>query len=142
MGITSVEDIKEDLYKACEVFYELVFEHEWLKEVFAGVDQKLITDQQYDFILAALGGPNNFMGRNPRDAHTHIFIQEDMWKVREDLLIQAMQKVGLPEDIQAKWLKIDNAFKNVILKKSVDDCFGRYKTEPVINVPDPRKKAA
>lgn len=138
------DDQLEKIIKiANEEFYELIFNDPWLKHVFNGVDQDHITNQQTDFILQALGGPKRYSGRNPKDAHPHIFIQEDMWNLRELYLKQAFEKKNTPQDIQEIWLKIDHSFKNSILKNNPSECFGRFKTEEIINIPNPNpfKKA-
>lgn len=78
MGISDqqLEKIIKDVNK---VFYDEMFEDTWMKDVFVGVDIDIIKSQQTDFILGALGGPKRYGGRSPKDAHPHIFIQEDMW---------------------------------------------------------------
>ena len=77
-----MEISNEELYKIVskinEVFYDKVFKDPWLKFVFDGVPEDHIRDQQTDFIVKVFGGPKRYSGRNPRDAHPHIFIQEDM----------------------------------------------------------------
>jgi hemoglobin len=123
-----------------KVFYDKIFKDPWLKEVFRGVDQDIISRQQTDFIVGALGGPKRYGGRSPGDAHPHIFIQEDMWQVRERLLKEAFVETKFPADLQDKWLKIDQAFKHRILKNSVSECKKRYTMDEIIVVPNPDKK--
>jgi hemoglobin len=135
----SNDQLEAIIFKVSEAFYERIYEDEWLKEVFSEVNQELITSQQSDFILGAMGGPQKYCGRSPKDAHPHIFIQEDMWSLRQQYLIEALDELDAPMWIKEKWLKIDNAFKLSILKKDVSECSGRFKTEPVINVPNPHK---
>ena len=81
---------------------------------FAEVDIDHIKSQQTDFMLGALGGPKRYGRRSPKDAHPHIFIQEDMWEVREDHLKAAFDKIKVPEWLANKWLDIDNTFKRSI----------------------------
>ena len=132
--------------KVTEEFYELVYQDPWFKNIFAKVEQKVITSQQIDFMIQALGGPKNFCGRSPNDAHPHIWVDENIWNYREELLNQAFQNVKAPAAIQEKWLKIDEAFKSNILNKAgPEECYGRYKTEETIYFPMPdhlKKKAA
>ncbi len=128
-----------------DIFYDKVFEDEWLKLIFDGVPPEHIKNQQTDFIVKAFGGPKRYSGRSPRDAHPHIFIQEDMWELRERYLLEAFAEANAPEWMREKWIAIDNAFKNSILNKSPDECEGRYRSEPIINIPNPKngfKKAA
>lgn len=125
-----------------EEFYELVYADEWFKHVFT-IDQKVITSQQIDFMVGALGGEKRYGGKSPGDAHPHIYIDEEMWERREALLQQAMKKVGSPEEINARWLKIDNAFKRLIITKDISEVRKRFFSDDLIIVPNPaRKKAA
>lgn len=117
-----------------EEFYKDVYEHEWLKDVFASTPIEHITNQQVDFMKGAFGLEQLYSGRNPGDAHTHIFITDEMWQVRELLLMEAMKRTGCPEDIQTKWLKIDNAFKSRIIMQDPSQCKPRFKTDDLIIV--------
>ena len=54
-----------------------------------------------------------------RDAHPHMFITEELFDLRQELLIQAFSDVNAPDEIKEAWLKIDDAFKNVIIKKDI-----------------------
>jgi hemoglobin len=136
----------EELYRlinlATAEFYELVYKDFWFKEIFKVIDQKVITSQQTDFMVQAFGGAKKYGGRSVLDAHPHIFINEEIWQKREELLKEAFRKMNTPMDIQEKWLKIDDAFKRSIMKNSIDDCKKRYATDEIIYVPNPIKKAA
>lgn len=137
-----LDDLEIWVKKITEEFYELVYEDAWLKEVFKIITKEIITSQQIDFMVGAMGGPKRFAGRNPSDAHPHIFIDEEMWLHREKLLMQAMDRVNCPVEIREKWLKIDNAFKRQIVHTSPNDCKKRYFTDTLVIVPNPAKKAA
>jgi hypothetical protein len=69
----------------------------------------------------------------PGDAHPHIYIDEDMWELREKYLMMAFEKCHAPQEVIDKWLKVDNSFKNKIIKKSLSDVKARFTTDvPVI----------
>jgi len=135
------KELEQWIRKVSEEFYQSVYGDQWLKQVFL-VPQDHITSQQVDFVLAALGGPKRYSGRNPGDAHTHIFINEEMWNRREELLNQAFKTVNCPIEIQNQWLKIENAFKGAIVMKSPLDCLKRYQMDEIICVYNPDKKSA
>lgn len=132
--------------KVTEEFYELVYKDLWFSKMFYNIEQEIITSQQIDFMVQSFGGPKKFCGRSPNDAHPHIWINEEIWDYRENLLKQAFRNVGAPDNILEKWLKIDEAFKSKIINKGgPEECFGRYKTEETIYFPMPehlKKKAA
>lgn len=123
-------------------FYEIIYDDPWFKEIFKSIKKEFITSQQADFALGALGGPKNYSGRSPADAHIHIFIDEEMWQYRENLLKQAFEKVNCPDDIRKQWLRVDEAFKKSMLMKNPNECQKRYATDELIIVPNPFKKSA
>jgi hemoglobin len=127
--------------KITEEFYDLVYQDEWLKLVFK-IDQEVITSQQVDFMVGALGGEKRYGGKSPGDAHPHIYIYEEMWERREFLLKEAMKNVNSPEEINRKWLKIDEAFKHLIISSDITEVKKRFFTDEVIIVENPAHKKA
>jgi len=95
-----------------KAFYDRVFKDQWLGAIFKDVDQTHIENQQTDFMLGAFGGPKVYSGRNPIHAHVHIFVNEDIWQLREKFLKEAFVELNTPQEIREKWIKIDEAFKN------------------------------
>lgn len=130
------EEFKTHIFNVNFEFYELVYKDEWLKKMFVNIAQEVITQQQTDFVIQAFGGPANYCGRMPADAHPHLFVTEKMWERREQYLMMAFEKLNTPEEIRNKWLKIDNAFKNIIVKKSFDQLSKRFFTDEFIIVSD------
>ena len=136
------KEFSEIINKINQYFYEQIYKDEWFKNVFQNVTQEFITLQQNDFMIQAFGGPCNFCGRMPGDAHPHIYIDNEMWEIRENYLKLSFEKNNVPKDIREKWLKIDNAFKNKIIKKSIDDVLPRFTTDEVIIILKEKKEAA
>ncbi len=134
------QKLKNQIAKVNEVFYDLVYKDPWLGLVFQGTDQDHIARQQTDFMLGAFGGPKIYAGRSPKDAHPHININEEMWDLREKHLRAAFVKTNFPPDLQVKWIRIDEAFKQAILKKSVADCQKRFNLDVIIDPPKPGVK--
>ena len=136
-----MENLEYWVKKVTEEFYELVYADEWLKHVFT-IDQKIITSQQIDFMVGALGGEKIYGGKSPADAHPHIYVTEEMWNRREGLLNDAMIKVDAPIELRSKWLKIDLAFKKHIVMKDESECKKRFFSDEIIVVSNPAKKVA
>lgn len=133
--------------KISQRFYEVVYEDPWFSKIFRNIDQDIITSQQADFMIGALGGPKKFGGRMPKDAHPHIWIDEHIWNYREELLVKVFYELEVPANMQERWLAIDHAFKKSILNTGdVSECEGRYKTDEIIFEPMPdflkKKKAS
>lgn len=134
-----MENLEFWVKRITEEFYELVYSDDWLKNVFT-IDKEIITNQQIDFMVGALGGEKRYSGKSPADAHPHIFISEKMWERREALLQDAMQKVGAPHEFKQKWLKIDLAFKKHIVMNHPSECRKRFFSDELIIVSDPSEK--
>ncbi len=142
MGPYTDQEMERWIRLVTTEFYEQVYRDEWLKDVFKVVDQKFITEQQVDFMLQAMSGIKRYRGRNPSDAHPHIFVNEEMWRLREKYLVRAFEKLDCPEDIRQRWLKIDEAFKAKIVMTDPAQCRRRFTHDELVIVPDPRKRAA
>ncbi len=120
-------------------FYDRVYADPWLRKMFEIVPQDVIESQQTDFMVGALGGPVRYRGRSPKDAHPHLFVTEEIWQRREDHLLATFKELNIDDQIATKWLKIDNAFKQAIIKSSLDECEKRFFTDEIISLD---KKAA
>lgn len=127
----SLEEIESFIIKVSNAFYEHIYQHPWLKQVFQ-VPQEHITSQQIDFMLGAFGGPQRYCGRNPGDAHPHIYIDEQMWQLRHELLQKAFDETNCPNEMREKWLKIEEAFKKRIVMSNPSECQRRYTTDELI----------
>ena len=130
------------LEKVHKVFYDKVYAHPWIGQYFAGTDQTLIENQQTDFMSARMGGPKNYLGKLPMPAHKHMFIDTELFDLRQNLLGESLKEVGIEEVIIKQWLNLDEAFRKGIEKRSLDDCQQRYADEPVMNFPNPNRRAA
>jgi len=139
MDTDRLRQLIADVNKA---FYQRVYTDPWLQAVFLGRRQEHLEAQQTDFMLGAFGGPKTYCGRSPADAHPHIFIDESMWQRRETLLRQAFAETRLPDEMQEKWMRIDEAFKHAIIKRTLADCTKRYATDTIIAPADPALRSA
>lgn len=140
-GLNETE-LYELVLKINKAFYDKVYQDLWFKDIFAVIKQEIIETQQTDFIVGALGGPRRYCGRNPKDAHPHMVITEEMWEVRERFLIEAFNETNCPQEIRERWIKIDESFKRAIIQPDPEKCKKRYNTDQIINIPNPYKKAA
>jgi hemoglobin len=140
------DELRELTSRVNKAFYERVYRDPWLRLIFDGVPQEHIERQQTDFMVGAFGGPKTYSGRNPGDAHPHIYVTEEMWQLREKYLKEAFVETSFPEDLAAKWIKIDEAFKSRIVKSSPAECTRRFATDRILDMENPektsRKKAA
>jgi len=129
----------EVIYRVHLRFYEWMFEEPWLGRFFWGKHEDVIARKQTDFLVACLGGPNEFKGETPAISHLHMFITEEMLDVRERLLRKAISEEGLSDAIADRWLRIDNAFRGAVVKQSPEECVMRCPGQRPIVAPRPER---
>ena len=115
-----------------KIFYDKVYAHPWLKQFFVASPREHQENQQTDFMISILGGPPAYSGRIPRDAHTHLFITDEIFDLRHTMLTEALKEARVPDDVAAPWLRKDEGFRSALVKQSIDDCKGRYRSEKII----------
>jgi truncated hemoglobin YjbI len=124
--------------KVHTIFYEKLLSHPWLKDFFKGVPRQHLESQQSEFMSGVFGGPKIYGGRAPKAAHTHMFITEEVFLTRHDLLAQSLTEANVEPDLREKWLAYDMNMKKLLVKNSPSECEGRYKSEPIIVVEKPQ----
>ena len=133
--MTSICDevvLTDVIAKVNKEFYDRMYEHPWMSRYFDGIEQEHIERQQTDFIVGALGGPKRFLGRPPSSAHPHIFVTDELFDLRRDMLVAALDKVGTPAELREGWLRIDESFRKAITMRSVDECEKRFTTDRIL----------
>jgi truncated hemoglobin YjbI len=124
---------KEMLQKVSKIFYDKVYEHSWIGQYFAHIEQEIIESQQVDFMTSALGGPKVYCGRLPIPTHKNMLISSELFELRHDLLLESLKEAGASEELIAKWTKIDNAFKDGIVKSNISECEKRFFTDDILD---------
>ena len=130
------------LEKIAKVFYDKVYQDEWLGLYFQDVPQDVIESQQVDFMTQALGGGKTYLGKLPIPAHKHMFITEDLFETRHYLLMESLNECKADSELMDRWIKIEDAFKNKLIKKNIDECEKRFKTDEILDFPKPKKNVA
>ena len=95
------------LERVHRIFYDKLRGHAWLKGVLAGVRSQHLESQQSEFMSRLFGGPVIYAGRMPRDAHVHMFITEEIFLLRHEILDQSLIAAGIRSDLQKPRLHYD-----------------------------------
>jgi len=133
---------RDILEKVSKIFYDKIYEHPWIGLYFQDVPQDVIESQQVDFMTSALGGPKVYLGKLPVAAHKHMLLDNDIFDLREQLLNEALKEANACEELILRWNKIDEAFRAKIVKSSFSECEKRFKSDEILNFPNPTKKAS
>lgn len=108
-------------------FYNVIFEDDWLGGFFYGKNKPTLVRKQTEFILNCIGDYTSYQGETPAMIHMHMFISEEMFLLRQQMLRDAILSSGLSENIAERWLYIDGMFRNGIVKKDVSQCVMKCK---------------
>lgn len=128
---------RESLVVICKIFYDKVYKHPWLKLYFDPIPQEYIEAQQVDFMQKVLGGENIYAGKTPPSAHRHIYVTDELFQIRQKLLLESFTEAHAHQELSRKWLELDQAFKPQIVRESPIECTERYSTEGILNFAKP-----
>ena len=136
---------REGILKVAKIFYDKVYAHPWIGKYFEKIPQGHIENQQTDFMSGALNGPKVFCGRLPNDAHPHMIISDELFDLRNQLLLESLDEAGIDEDMKKFWLAIDESFRSRIVNPDRAKAKKRYFTDEILDFENPeteKKKTA
>jgi hemoglobin len=103
---------------AVDLFYRKVLADDRINHWFEGVDMDKQAAKQKAFITLALGGPNNYSGKDMRDGHAHLVAKglndADFDAVVEDLGA-TLTELGVPADLIGEAAAIVESTRNDVL---------------------------
>jgi len=123
--------------KVHKIFYDKLFADEWLGKYMEGKIQDLLEDQQTDFMVSIMGGPNRFAGKTPKWAHSHMVITDELFSLRHQLLSESIKEAGVGDALREEWLAVDDTFRRALVKSTEEKCVKAYPTQPILNYPKP-----
>lgn len=88
-------------------------------------------------MVSNMGGGKIYSGGMPRNVHRHMYINEELFDLRTEILKESILACGVPGALAERWIRIDGAFKHSLVKKSIDDCEKRFFTDEILNFPKP-----
>lgn len=124
---------KDIFIKVHKIFYDKAYAHHWLGKYFTDKPQKLLEDQQTDFMVQLMGGPKIYGGKAPKFAHQHMMISDELFELRAEMLSESIKQAGVPDGLREEWIAADAALKRSLVKKSVDECSASYPTQQILN---------
>ena len=125
------------LERVHKIFYDKLLVDPWLSEFFKNNDQWHLEIQQTEFMMRLFGGPVIYQGRMPKYAHAHMFITEEIYMTRHEILEESLIEAGVREDLRDRWLAYDLGLLRALVKKDISECTKRYHDEPVATATKP-----
>jgi len=87
---------------AVDIFYRKVLADDRISEFFDTIDMESQHTKQKAFLTMAFGGPNEYTGKDMREAHKHMKLEEVHFNAVAENLVGTLQELSVPqEDIDA-----------------------------------------
>ncbi|EGR34445.1 protozoan cyanobacterial globin family protein, putative [Ichthyophthirius multifiliis] len=86
---------EESIKKFVQIFYQKILQDPRVKEFFKSIDMYKQIDNQNNFLTMVLGGPNNYKGRNMKEAHQHLKLNDMHFNVIKDHICKTLTEIGV-----------------------------------------------
>ena len=83
---------------AVDIFYRKVLVDDRIKHFFDSVDMDAQIAKQKAFLTMAFGGPNNYSGKDMREAHKHMNLTEEHFDAVVENLAATLTELGVKEE--------------------------------------------
>jgi len=113
------------LQRVHKIFYDKIYDHPWLQKFFDGFDQQAIEDKQTSFMGEKLGGPA-YLGKPLRQVHENMYISQELADLRHEILRESLKEAEVSDELAERWLRVDSAFMQQVIKKSIDSFYRDY----------------
>jgi hemoglobin-like flavoprotein len=119
-------------------FYDWIFDDAWLGPFFYGKDKETLIRKQTEFMVSCFGGPSNFSGETPAIAHMHMFIDEEIFNLRQFHLHRCILEEGFSDEITERWIGVDESFRQAMVRSKLSECVVRCVGQMPISVKKPK----
>ena len=102
---------------AVDKFYDKVLADDRIKHFFDDVDMVRQRSHQKTFLTYAFGGLPSYPGKNMREAHKHLNLQEEHFTAVADNLQSTLEELGVPSDLIGEVMTIAASTHDDVLNK-------------------------
>ena len=79
---------------AVDIFYDKVIADERINSFFLDMDMVAQANKQKKFLTMAFGGPNDYSGKDMRNAHAHLGVNEEHFNAVVENLANTLKELG------------------------------------------------
>ena len=109
---------------ACDIFYNKVLGDERLKRFFAHADMQRLKGMQHAFLTKALGGPDEYSGKDLALAHAHLVkagLDDEHFNAVAEHLAATLAELAVPDDMSTSILEIVGSTRDAVFGRSAQD---------------------
>lgn len=110
-----------DVNAAVDVFYRHVLNDDRINYWFDGIDMERQAAKQKAFMTYAFGGPNNYSGKDMRDAHAHLVdrgLNDSHFDAVAENLAKSLRELEVAEDKIEQVLAIVESTRDDVLNRT------------------------
>ena len=83
---------------AVDIFYRKVLSDDRISSFFDTVDMESQHVKQKAFLTMAFGGPNSYTGKDMREGHKHMNLNEGHFNAVAENLVETLQELDVPQE--------------------------------------------
>ena len=102
---------------AVDIFYRKVLADDRISEFFDTVDMEAQHAKQKAFLTMVFGGPNEYTGKDMREAHKHMNLTEVHFNAVAENLVATLKELNVGEDEVNEIVNIALSVKDDVLNK-------------------------
>ena len=106
---------------AVELFYGRVLADPDLAPLFSGIDMGRLRAHQRKFLIHVLGGPDEYSGRNIKDAHRGLAVTDRLFDRTVAHLIASLNDVGVAPDVVERAAADVDSLRGLIVTAMEDE---------------------
>jgi len=102
---------------AVDIFYRKVLADDRISHFFDSVDMEAQAAKQKAFLTMAFGGPNNYTGKDMREAHKHMNLTEEHFNAVAESLVGTLNDLDVPQELIDEVVQVALSVKDDVLNK-------------------------
>ena len=102
---------------AVDIFYKKVLSDDRISHFFDTVDMEGQHAKQKAFLTMAFGGPNNYTGKDMREAHKHMNLTEEHFNAVAECLVGTLQELNVGQAEIDEIVAVAVSVKDDVLNK-------------------------
>lgn len=102
---------------AVDIFYRKVLADDRISHFFDTIDMEAQHVKQKAFLTMAFGGPNNYSGKDMREAHKHMNLTEEHFNAVAENLVGTLEELSVPQNLIDGVVEIALSVKDDVLNK-------------------------
>lgn len=102
---------------AVDIFYRKVLADDRISHFFDTIDMEAQHVKQKAFLTMAFGGPNNYSGKDMREAHKHMNLTDEHFNAVAENLVGTLEELSVPQNLIDGVVDIALSVKDDVLNK-------------------------